>query len=199
MSIAPHIQSEAAFDLASYDETFGDRPGALVRPVAFVEARMGSTELPGKALLPILGRPLLWHVVDRIRRAEQIAEVVVLTTDAPRDMPIRSYCRRQGIEVFAGSERDATDRLYRAAIHHGANPIVRLEAEAAFVDPTLVDRLLSFYADGEFDFAKIATGAGSIFLEGGRFPDGMGAEVLGLHALERTWAEATDPGDRGAV
>jgi spore coat polysaccharide biosynthesis protein SpsF len=199
MSIAPHTQSEAALDLARYDETFGSRPGALVRPVAFVEARMGSTELPGKALLPILGRPLLWHVVERVRHASQIAEVVVVTTDSPRDTPIRSYCRRQGIECFTGSERDATDRLYRAAIHYRANPIVRLDAEAAFVDPTLVDRLLALYSDGEFDYARIATGAGSLFLEGGRFPDGMGAQVMGLHALERTWAEATDRADREAV
>src|SRR3954470_17516590 len=201
MMITPQTSSQTAsvLDLSSYDETFGDRPGALVRPVAFVESRMGSTELPGKALLPILGRPLLWHVVDRIRRAEQIAEVVVLTTDAPRDMPIRSYCRRQGIEVFAGSERDDTDRLYRAAIHHGANPIVRRDAEAAFVDPTLVDKLLALYSEGEFDYARIATGAGSLFLEGGRYPDGMGAQVMGLHALERTWAEATDKADREAV
>jgi spore coat polysaccharide biosynthesis protein SpsF len=188
-----------ALDLDHYDETFGDRPGALVRPVAFVEARMGSTELPGRALLPILGRPLLWHVVDRVRQATKIAEVVVVTTDSPRDMPIRSYCRRQGIEVYAGSERDATDRLYRAAIHYRANPIVRLEAEAAFVDPAVVDKLLALYSDGEFDYARIATGAGSIFLEGGRYPEGMGAQVMGLHALERTWAEATDPADRGAV
>jgi spore coat polysaccharide biosynthesis protein SpsF len=199
MSIAPHTHSEAALDLARYDETFGSRPGALARPVAFVEARMGSTELPGKALLPILGRPLLWHVVERVRQAGKIAEVVVVTTDSPRDMPIRSYCRRQGIECFTGSERDATDRLYRAAIHYRANPIVRLDAEAAFVDPTLVDRLLALYSDGEFDYARIATGAGSLFLEGGRYPDGMGAQVMGLHALERTWAEATDKADRDAV
>jgi spore coat polysaccharide biosynthesis protein SpsF len=201
MMISPQTPSsiEPALDLTTYDETFGNRPGALVRPVAFVEARMGSTELPGRALLPILGRPLLWHVIDRVRQASQIAEVVVLTTDSPRDMPIRSYCRRQGIEVFAGNERDATDRLYRAAIHYRANPIVRLEAEAAFVDPTLVDQLLSLYSDGEFDYAKIATGAGSIFLEGGRYPEGMGAQVIGLHALERTWSEATDANDRGAV
>src|SRR4051812_14446431 len=169
MSIAPHTQSEAALDLARYDEIFGSRPGAVVRPVAFVEARMGSTELPGKALLPILGRPLLWHVVQRVRAASRIADVVVVTTESPRDMPIRSYCRRQGIEVFAGNERDTTDRLYRAAIHYRANPIVRIEAEAAFVDPAIVDRLLSLYEDGEFDTARVATGAGSIFLEGGRF------------------------------
>src|SRR5436190_7522280 len=110
MMITPQTSSSTAspLDLQSYDETFGDRPGALVRPVAFVEARMGSTELPGKALLPILGRPLLWHVLERVRQAAQIADVVVVTTDAPRDTPIRSYCRRQGIECFTGSERDAT-------------------------------------------------------------------------------------------
>jgi spore coat polysaccharide biosynthesis protein SpsF len=190
---------ESALDLDRYDESYGSQPGALVRPVAFVEARMGSTSLPGKALLPILGRPLLWHVVDRVRQAERLAEVVVVTTDSPRDMPIRSYCRRQGIECFVGSERDATDRLYRAAIHYRANPIVRLDAEAAFADPTLVDRLLALYEDGRFDYAKVATGAGSIFLEGGRYPEGMDAQVLSLHALERTWAEATDKADRDAV
>src|SRR5438045_8915417 len=133
MSTASHLHSNLeARDLERYDERYGNRPGALVRPVAFVEARMGSTDLPGKALLPILGRPLLWHVVDRVRQAGKIAEVVVVTTDSPRDMPIRSYCRRQGIEVFAGSERDATDRLYRAAIHYRANRIVRLGPEPPF-------------------------------------------------------------------
>src|SRR3954470_15997826 len=103
MMITPQTSSQTAsvLDLGSYDETFGDRPGALVRPVAFVEARMGSTELPGQGLLPILGRPLPWHVIHRGRPGERIAEFVVRTTDSPRDMPIRSYCRRQGIEVFA--------------------------------------------------------------------------------------------------
>jgi len=180
-------------------ELLGDRPGTVVRTVAFVDARMGSTELPGKALLPIMGRPLLWHVVQRLSAAERVAQVVVLTTDSPRDLPIRSYCRRQGIEVFAGHERDATDRLYRAALHYRANPVVTVSAEAAFVDPTVVDRLLALYVEGEFDFAKVATGSGSLFLEGGRFPEGMEAQAVGLYALERVWAEATDAADRAAV
>lgn len=176
-----------------------DRPGVVVRAVALIDARMGSTEAPGTALVPILGRPLLWYVVQRLRAATRLADVVVLTTDSARDTPIRSYCHRQGIAVFAGRERDATDRVYRAAIRYRANPVVLVDAAAAFVDPTLVDSLVDLYEDGGFDYAKIATGLGSTFLEGGRFPEGMEAEVLGLFALERSWAEVMQPADRQAV
>jgi spore coat polysaccharide biosynthesis protein SpsF len=186
-------------DLFDARNTLDVAAGQLVRPVALVDARMGTTAAPAKALLPILGRPLLWYVVQRLRTSALLRDVVVLTTDSGRDAPIRSYCRRQAIEVFAASEHDATDRAYRAALRYGANPVVLVRGEAAFVDPTVVDRLLLLLEEGQFDFATVATGAPGSFLEGARFPAGVEAQALSLHALERTWAEATEPSDRAEV
>lgn len=175
-----------------------DRSPRAGRPVIAIEAAMGSSHLPGSALLPICGRPLLRHVVARMSNVSG-ASVVVVTTDSPRDLPIRQYCRRNGIEFFAGSSSDPLDRLYRAALRFGADPIIRVSAQAAFIDPLVISRLLELHADGGFDLARVATGEGTIFLEGGRYPRGFEAECVSLWALERAWSEATDPADREAA
>ena len=64
-----------------------------MRPVAIIQARMGSTRLPGKVLKPILGRPMLWYIVQRIRWVPDVVEVVVATSEQPGDEPIRHFCR----------------------------------------------------------------------------------------------------------
>jgi len=85
------------------------------RTVAIIQARMGSTRLPGKVLKPILGQPMLWHIVQRVRWVPDLVEVVVATSNGPGDEPIRRFCREHGIALFAGSENDVLDRFYQAA------------------------------------------------------------------------------------
>jgi spore coat polysaccharide biosynthesis protein SpsF len=172
-------------------------PG-LTRTAVVVEAEMGSARLPGKALLPICGRSLLGHVVARMREVGG-AEVAVVTTDSLRDAPVRVYCRRNGIEVFAGSERDPLDRLYRAAVRFGAETVVRVSASAAFLDPRIVEQLLRLHRESGSDVTRVAAGEGRISSEGGRYPSGFEAECVGFHALERAWSEATDLQDRRSV
>ena len=171
----------------------------LRRPVAIVQARMGSSRLPGKVLRPILGRPMLSFILERLRAVPAIASVLVATSDEARDRPVRTFCEAHGVACFAGSETDVLDRFYRAAAREDADPVLRVTGDCPLIDPGLVARLLKMYESGLYDHVAVAAGAGAIFLEGGRFPDGLDAECFSMGALERAWREADAEPDREHV
>jgi spore coat polysaccharide biosynthesis protein SpsF len=167
--------------------------------VAIVQARMGSTRLPGKVMMPLVGQPMLWHIVDRLRRAPGVARVVVATSDRDGDEPLRSFCRDSQLDVFAGDESDVLDRFYRAAVKFGGDPVLRITADCPFVDPELVGRLLAMYQAGEYDHIGVATGSLAHGFSGPRYPDGLDAECIRFAALERANREATERSDREHV
>ena len=160
---------------------------------------MGSTRLPGKVLRPIVGHPMLWHVVERARQTPGLAEVVVATSDQSSDEPIHRFCREEEIPCFAGSEEDVLDRFYQTAREFAADPVMRITGDCPFVDPVVIGRVLELYQSGQYDHVGVATGAGAVFMDGGRFPDGLDTECTRFAALERAWHEATEPSDREHV
>jgi spore coat polysaccharide biosynthesis protein SpsF len=170
-----------------------------MHPVAIIQARMGSTRLPGKVLKPILGKPMLWHIADRLSHVQGLQGVAVATSDQPEDEPIRRFCQEAGISSFAGSEKDVLDRFFKAAVEFHADPALRITGDCPLVDPELVGSLLKLYQSSHCDHVGIATGAGAVFLKQGRFPDGLDAECLSFSTLQRAWREATDPRDREHV
>ena len=167
--------------------------------VVIIQARMGSTRLPGKVLRPIAGRPMLWHIVQRVRQVGNLTDVVVATSDQPTDRPLRAFCSAEGISFFAGSENDVLDRFYRAARTFDGDPLVRITGDCPFVDPDLVSSLIGLYQTGRYDYVSVTTGAGALYLEGGRFPDGLDAECFSFKTLERAWKDATHALDREHV
>src|SRR5712692_3448246 len=160
---------------------------------------MGSTRLPGKVMKPLVGQPMLWHIVDRLARAPAVARVTVATSDHARDEPVRAFCRGAGIGVFAGDERDVLDRYYRAACAFSADPVIRVTADCPFVDPELVGRVLAKYLEGGYDHVAAATGAVAWQFQGPRYPDGLDTECFSFAALERAHREATETSDREHV
>ena len=167
--------------------------------LAIIQARLGSTRFPAKVLQPILGKPMLWHIVCRVRHTSAVDRVVVAVPDGPKDEPLRQFCKEQGILFFAGSEFDVLDRFYQTARHNGGDPVLRITADCPLVDPVLVQELIELYRSGKYDHVGVATGAGADHLQEGRFPDGLDAECFSFAALERSWREATDPRDREHV
>ncbi len=121
------------------------------RVVAIVQARMGSTRLPGKVLKPVAGKPLLWHVLHRLTRCRTLDWVIVATSDNPRDDAIESFCRGEKIDVVRGPEDNVLARFKLAAEQTEANIIVRVSADAPFIDPQYVDHLVKalIAADGD--------------------------------------------------
>ncbi|MBI3491615.1 MAG: glycosyltransferase family protein [Acidobacteria bacterium] len=166
---------------------------------AIVQARMGSTRLPGKVLRPLAGRPMLLRIVQRARACPAIANVVVATSDLDGDAPIRRLCEAERIDCFAGSEQDVLDRFYQAARSFHGDPLVRITADCPLVDPGLLARLVALYQSGAYDHVGVATGAGALFVGQGRYPDGLDAECFSMAALERAWREATSAPDREHV
>jgi spore coat polysaccharide biosynthesis protein SpsF len=169
----------------------------LRRPVAVVQARMGSTRLPGKVLADLAGRPLLLRVVERARRARLLEEVVVATSDLPADDAIAELCAREGVPCFRGSEADVLDRYHGAAHAFDADPVVRLTADCPLLDPALVDLVLERYAGGSEDYVALAAGAAGLRLA--CYPSGFNVECCSRAALERASREATAPSDREHV
>ena len=116
--------------------------------VAIIQGRMGSSRLPGKVLAEIAGRPMLFHVVNRIRRAKKIHLVVVATSTNASDDPIVTLCREEDIPCFRGSEEDVLDRFYQAAKYFQADVIVRLTSDCPLHDPDIIDRVVESLLEG---------------------------------------------------
>ncbi|MFZ0799666.1 MAG: glycosyltransferase family protein [Terriglobales bacterium] len=170
-----------------------------MKTVVIIQARMGSNRLPGKVLMPIIGKPMLWHIVHRVRAVPSIDQVVVAIPDSPTDEVLRQFCATKNIASFSGSELDVLDRFYRAAQFYGADPVLRITADCPLVDPDLVEKLIGMYRLGHYDYAAVAAGADASRLEGRCFPDGLDAECFNFASLEKAWKEARDPRDREHV
>ncbi len=168
-----------------------------MRTVAIVQARMGSTRLPGKVLADLDGRPLLALVLERTAAAPGLDAVAVATPDLPRDDAIAGFCAGENVACVRGSETDVLDRYHRAAAELHADVVVRITADCPLIDPEVVGRLLALRTDQQLDYAGNATGA----LPPGRhrFPDGLDCEVFTAATLDRAWRESTDPADREHV
>ena len=165
------------------------------RTIAVIQARLGSTRLPGKVLREVRGRPLLAWQLSQLARARSLDRVVVATTGSPADDEIARYCRAAGHALFRGSESDVLDRYYRAARAFEAEVVVRLTSDCPLIDPDVVDGVVAAYlkAGGRYDYvANTAPPPGS-------FPDGMDVEVFSMAALERAWREARTQGEREHV
>jgi spore coat polysaccharide biosynthesis protein SpsF len=161
----------------------------MLRAVAIVQARTGSTRLPGKALLDIDGQTMLARVVARVQRAQRVDEVVVATTNAPADDAVVSECEQLGVRVFRGSEHDVLSRFAGAAAAFGAGPIVRITSDCPLIDPEVIDEVV--YALGSADFAANTLQR--------TYPQGLDVEVASREALDRTAREAVKPFDREHV
>jgi len=162
-----------------------------VRTIAIVQARMGSSRLPGKVMVDIAGKPMLFHVITRVRRAKKIHLTAVATSTNPSDDPIVNYCREEGIPCFRGSEEDVLDRFYQAAKYFQADVIVRLTADCPLHDPEVIDSTVKALLEGDADFVS-----------GGMkttFPDGLDAAAFPMSVLERTWCDAKLKSDREHV
>ena len=113
-----------------------------MRVGVIIQARMGSTRLPGKVLKPIAGKALLDHVLGRLSMLAYPVKVVVATSDLPQDDVITQHCLTRGVSVYRGSETDVLDRYYQCARENRFEHIVRLTADNPFTDIEELQRLI---------------------------------------------------------
>jgi spore coat polysaccharide biosynthesis protein SpsF len=154
--------------------------------VAIIQARMGSSRLPGKVLLDIAGKPMIQHVIKRTQRARTLDAVVVATTTDPADDPIAAFAVSLGIPYTRGSLHDVLDRYYQAAKSHQAEVVVRVTADCPVIDPEVIDFTVNEFLRLKMDFA--ANRLPPPFHR--TFPIGLDVEVCTFAALQRAWNEA---------
>lgn len=156
-----------------------------------IQARMGSTRLPGKVLRSIAGKPLLAHVVGRLSLLRHQTAVVVATSTLAADDAIRDWCAAQqpAVACFRGDETDVLERYLRCAEQYGFTQIVRLTADNPFTDMTELDRLLDLHLAGGYAYSHSF----------GMMPLGVGAEVMTIEALRTSHRDGHEPHHREHV
>lgn len=161
------------------------------RVVAIIEARMNSSRLPGKVLLEMAGKPVIGHIVDRLRAAKQVDDVCVATVADDSCDVLVDYCHSIGVDVFRGSEDDVLDRVLQAAYHSNADVIVEICGDCPVIDPIVVDELVEQYFHLEVDFCSNAIQR--------VHPLGLDAKVFSRDVLQRVADSTQDKYDREHV
>ncbi len=154
-----------------------------------IQARMGSTRLPGKVLMPIAGKVLLDHVLGRLSLLTYPVKVVVATSNLPRDGAIAQHCISKGVAVFRGSEIDVLDRYYQCARENRFEHVIRLTADNPFTDIEELRRLIAQHLTQQNDYTHSF----------GSMPLGVGAEIFSFAALEMSAREGHAPNHREHV
>src|SRR5471032_937748 len=129
-----------------------------LRIVAVIQARMGSTRLPGKVLKPVAGKPLLWHIVHRLKACRLIEDIAIATTTNPLDEAIVEFGAAEGVSVVRGPEDDVLARFAMAAEALDADVIVRVSSDAPFIDAGFVDHLIATLIEQDGDYVLMEEG-----------------------------------------
>lgn len=158
---------------------------------AIVQARMGSTRLPGKVLKKLNGITLLESLIQQLRHSKLLDRIIIATTTNPEDNEIFQFLEQSSIDVFQGSNLDVLDRYYRCATEFNCKHIVRITADNPLVDPIIVDETLQEYIDNDFDYVNNFTKK--------TYPTGTEAEVFSYNTLRSAWKKATSKYDREHV
>ncbi len=159
----------------------------LTKIVIVVQARMSSSRLPGKVMLPILGKSLLYRMIERVQMIKHQAEIVVATSTDTRDDVIETEAATIGVPCYRGSLDNCLDRHYQAGKKHEADIVIKIPSDCPLIDPRIIDDVLTFYFDhpGQYDFVSN--------LHPATFPDGNDVEIMTMDCLEKTQKEANRP------
>ncbi|MGG3888378.1 cytidylyltransferase domain-containing protein [Metabacillus fastidiosus] len=146
--------------------------------VAIIQARMGSTRLPGKVMKTVNGKTLLEYQLERVKRSKLIDEVIIATTNKEKEQPIIDLCKKLSIRYYSGSENDVLSRYYEAAKKYDGDIIVRLTSDCPLIDPEVIDIVIKQYLDNSsYDYASntlVRT-----------YPRGMDTSVFSFEILEK--------------
>lgn len=159
--------------------------------VATIEARMTSSRLPGKVLMPVLGHTMLEHLVVRLRAVPSLDAIVLATTVNPADEPLAAFAQAHGLACFRGSEDDVMQRVIDAADSVGADVVVEITGDCPIIDPQIIEQAIRMFN------AHDAAYVGNAQVRS--YPDGMDVQVFRLDTLKKSAAMTTDPLDHEHV
>lgn len=162
--------------------------GSPLNAAVIVQARMGASRLPGKPLMEVLGKPLLFYLIERLKRCLRVNEIVIATTDKLQDRAIAEYSESLGIKVVRGDEENVLSRYWLAAQSVSSDVIVRVTADCPMTDPAVIDQMVEAFKPDYFSNTLVRT-----------FPRGLDVEIFTKKALETAFKEAKDPVEKEHV
>jgi len=159
--------------------------------VGIVQARMGSTRLPGKVLKEVNGIPLLQYQIERMRRSRLINELVIATTEHDDEEPILILCNKLGVSIYQGSELDVLERYYHTAKYYDADIVIRMTSDCPLIDPDIIDQVIQYYLRNKYDYVSNT--------QKRTYPRGMDTEVFSTKLLENANKNARENYEREHV
>ena len=164
------------------------KPSFMNKKVTLIiQARMGSSRLPGKSMLDLAGVPLIGRILERIKRTKKANELVLAVPDTPENEILAKVGRDYGLTIYAGSENDLVERYYQAALVSKADFIVRLPGDNAIPEPSEIDRII----DHHISLGRPGFSSNLAPFKNSGYPDGIGAEIFDFSLLSE--ARARDP------
>lgn len=163
--------------------------------VAIIQARMGSTRLPGKVMNNLCGKTVLAHVIERVKQSKLIDEIIIATTRSKNNDVIVSEAINNGAKIYRGSEEDVLSRYYEATVENNADIVVRITSDCPLIDPFVIDKIIEFYLNNSYE---LVTNAG-MDLSQRTYPRGLDVEVFSSKVLEEAYEKATEKYQREHV
>ena len=158
--------------------------------VLIIQARMGSSRLPGKSMMDLAGAPLVGRIIERVKRCTKPEEIVLAIPDTEENLVLMHLGENYGVKVFAGSEDDLIERYYQASIESKADYVVRLPADNPTPEPEEIDRII----DHHLSLGRRGFSSNLSVIDNNEYPDGIGAEIFDFSLLEE--ARARNPSQR---
>jgi spore coat polysaccharide biosynthesis protein SpsF len=152
-----------------------------------VQARMQSSRLPGKVLMPILGETLLYRMIERLKMIKYSVEIVIATSTEKADDAIEAEAQKMNLYCYRGSLNNLLDRHYQAIRPFEADLIVKIPSDCPLIDPKIIDEVFDYYFENEGQYDYVSN------LHPASFPDGNDVEIMTIDCLQKTWLEATKP------
>jgi len=155
----------------------------MSKTIVIIQARMGSTRLPNKVMKDLCGKPVLWHVVNRLKHSKYISDIVIATTALPEDDAIQKFCEENNLKYYRGSSENVLSRYYEAAGKYEAETVIRITSDCPVIDPVLLDEMIVDFNNSNADYMS-----NSLLRT---FPRGLDAEIFSFKVLEKTYKEAS--------
>ncbi len=167
-----------------------------MKKTAIIQARMSSTRLPGKVMKTLIDRPLIEHVISRVKAAKQVDEIVLATTIEEKDDVLVNEAETMQIPWFRGSRDDVLSRYYHAAKESNADIIIRITSDCPVIDPEVIDKMLDIFIKEKNSGNNIDYISNTLSRT---FPRGLDVEVFTFDALKKTYRKATQTYEREHV
>lgn len=156
--------------------------------VLIIQARMGSTRLPGKSMMDLAGKSLIYRVLERVKRIKNANKIILAIPDSSQNDILEKEAKSINIEVFRGSENNLLDRYYKAADKYDADIVGRIPADNPLSEPEEIDRIITHHKS--LNVPSFSSNLAQV--NGSGYPDGIGAEMFDFSLLKYAWEHESD-------